>query len=65
MDVYIDEVVSTVHAVDEEAVLTPALMQRIVETVLRAIEERERHAARVSAEQRIGRGVVDVRDAGD
>jgi hypothetical protein len=53
MDVHIAEVVSTVRAVDGEALLSPRVMEQIVQAVLRAVEEREAHQARVRQEQQI------------
>jgi hypothetical protein len=57
MDVYIDEIVSTVRAVDGEALLAPQTLERIVRAVLRAVEERDTHERRVRAERRVTAGV--------
>ena len=57
MEVNIDELVSTVHAVDSEALLAPQTLEKIVRLVLRAVREQEEHRARVRAEQRITGGV--------
>lgn len=48
---------STVHAVGTDDLIQPKVLQRIVETVLRMIEQREEHGARVAAEQQVSRGV--------
>jgi hypothetical protein len=57
MDVHIGEIVSTVRAVDGDALLAPQTLEKIVRAVLRAVEEREAHACRVKAEQRVTSGV--------
>lgn len=57
MEVEISEVVSTVRAVDGEALLSPPILRAIVSAVLQAVDEREAHRKRVCAEQRITRGV--------
>jgi hypothetical protein len=57
MDVEINEVRSTVRAVDGDSLLSPATLQRIVSIVLKAIEEHDGREKRVKAEQRITRGV--------
>jgi hypothetical protein len=53
MDIHIADVVSTVRAVDSEALLSHRVLEQIVQAVLRAVEEREAHQARVRQEQRI------------
>jgi hypothetical protein len=57
MEVNIQDVVSTVRTVDGDALLAPRTLRTIVQTVLRAIEEREMHRERVRAEQRVSGGV--------
>lgn len=57
MEVHINEIASTVRAVDGEALLAPATLEKILQAVLRAVEEREGHRDRVRAEQRVTRGV--------
>jgi hypothetical protein len=59
MQVNIDEIVSNVHLVDDESLLSPSVLRRIVATVLVAVEEREAHRQRVAAEQRITSGVAE------
>ncbi len=56
MDVEIDEVVSTVTAVDDEALLAPAVLRQILQAVLRAVREERAHEERVRGEQRINAG---------
>lgn len=58
MEINIDEIVSNVRVMDGETLLTPQLMRKIVEAVLRAVEEREDHRDRVRIEQRVTRGVA-------
>ena len=57
MDVHIGEVASTVQAVDGDALLSPQTLNKIVQIVLQAVQEREEHRKRVLAEQRISHGV--------
>jgi hypothetical protein len=57
MDVYIGEISSIVRTVDTDSVLTPQMMEKIVQAVLRAVEERERHKQRVRAETRVSSGI--------
>lgn len=59
MQVNIDEIVSNVHLVDNEYLLSPPVLRRIVATVLVAVEEREAHRERVAAEQRVTSGVAE------
>jgi hypothetical protein len=59
VEVNIDEIVSNVHLLDDEALLSPLVLRRIVETVLAAVGEREAHRQRVAAEQRITSGVAE------
>jgi hypothetical protein len=57
MDVQIDEVVSTVRAVDSETLLSPQTLRKILHAVMQALDERDQHRGRVRAETRITRGV--------
>lgn len=57
MSVHIGEFVNTVRAIDGDALLEPQTLEKIVRAVLRAVEEREAHACRVKAEQRVTSGV--------
>lgn len=58
MEVNIDEIVSNVQAVDDQALLSPEVLHRIVETVLAAVNEQEAHRQRVADEQHISSGVA-------
>jgi len=62
MDVHIGEVVSTVRAVDGDALLEPRTLEKIVNAVLRAVREEEEHRARMWAERRITGGVRDEQE---
>lgn len=57
MEVNIGDLISRVQAVDDSALLSPRVLERIVHLVLEAVREREDHQARVCAEQRITGGV--------
>ena len=59
MQVNIDEIVSNVHLVDDESLLSPLVLRRIVAAVLVAVEERDAHRERVTAEQRVTGGVAE------
>jgi hypothetical protein len=59
MDIYIGEISSIVRTVDTDSVLSPQMMEKIVQAVLRAVEERERHTQRVRAETRVSGGIYD------
>ena len=54
MDVIIDEVVSTVRAVDSTALLDPNLGQFLVQAVLSGIDEKLARENRRRADARIG-----------
>jgi hypothetical protein len=56
MQVHVDEMVSTVDAVDDSALLSPAVLDRIVQAVKAAVREDEAHRERAAAERRIGEG---------
>jgi hypothetical protein len=64
MDVHIADVVSTVRTIDNEALLSPRVMEEIVRAVLRAVEEKEAHRSRVQQEQRIAGGAGDEYERG-
>lgn len=57
MEVHIDEVASTVRAVDSETLLSPQTLRKILHAVMQALDEREQHRERVRAETRITHGV--------
>jgi hypothetical protein len=54
VEVNINEMQSTVRALDSDSVLAPQTMQKIIDAVMQAVEERERHRDRVRAEQKVG-----------
>ena len=57
MEVHIDEIVSTVRAVDDQSVLGPETLGAIVEAVMSALDERELHRERTGAERNVTGGV--------
>jgi len=65
MDVEIGEVVTTVRAVDASALLTPEVIQQIVNVVLRAVRDDLAHDERVRVERRVTGGVAEERDMED
>jgi hypothetical protein len=65
VEVRIGEIVSSVHAVDGDALLAPQTLEKIVRAVLRAVDERESHARRVRAEQRVSGGVREELEGED
>jgi hypothetical protein len=58
MDVHIDQVTSTVRAVDGSALLSPQVMQQIIRIVLQAVEQETSHQRRARAERRVTPGVT-------
>lgn len=56
MEIHIDNVVSTVRTVDEQALLSPEVMRGIVNSVLEVVRAEREHEERVSAEQGLLRG---------
>lgn len=58
MEVNIDEIVSNVETLDDRSLLSPQVLQRIVQTVLAAVNEQTAHQQRVNSEQRISSGVA-------
>jgi hypothetical protein len=62
MDVEINEVVSTVRAVDDRTLLSPQLLRRLIDQVTRAIAERRDHEKRAESERRVTGGVSLERD---
>lgn len=57
MEVDIHEMQSTVRAVDHDSLISPKTMDRIVRSVLAAVDDRDSHRKRVRAEQKITQGV--------
>ena len=58
MEVQIGDLASTVRAVDGDSLLTPQTLEKIVRTVLQAVNDQEAHAKRVRAETRVTGGVA-------
>lgn len=54
MNVHIEEVVASVTAVDSDALLDPAVLARIVQAVMTALEQSEAQHRRRDAERSIG-----------
>ena len=50
MDVVIDEVTSRVNVADGEALLTPALLRRIVESVMAQVKREDRQRKQADAD---------------
>ena len=65
MDVEIGEVVTTVKAIDGSALLTPDVLQPIVNAVLRAVQDEWAHEERLRIERRITGGVAAEREMED
>jgi hypothetical protein len=65
MPVEIQEISSTVHMVDGDTLLEPRTLQRIVQMVIQAMEDRERHEQRAAAERSVCRGVAGQQEQGD
>ena len=57
MEVQINEVVSRVRSVDGESLLSPEILHRILQAVMAAMEERDRHQQRVQTENHVTGGV--------
>jgi hypothetical protein len=65
MPVDIQEISSTVRMVDGDNLLEPRTLQRIVQLVIQAMEDRERHEQRAAAERGVPRGVARQQEQGD
>ena len=57
MEVQINDLQSTVRAVDGDMLLSPPTLARIVRVVVEAINDQEKHRERVRCEQLVTRGV--------
>lgn len=57
MEVQINEIQSTVRAVDGDTLLSPPTLAKIVRVVMREVNDQQAHRERVRSEQRITRGV--------
>lgn len=53
MEVQINDLMSTVRAVDGDALLAPQTLEKIVRVVLQAVHDQEAHGQRVRAERRV------------
>lgn len=62
MPVEIQEVSSTVRALDGDSLLDPRTLQRIVQLVMQTLEDRDRHEQRAATERGVQRGVVRQRE---
>jgi hypothetical protein len=65
MPVEIQEVSSTVRTVDGDSLLEPRTLQRIVQLVMQALEDRDRHERRAAAERGVPRGVARQQEQGE
>lgn len=61
-EVEVHEMVGSIRAMDQQQLLSPQIMGRIVGEVMRAIDERQAYRARVDAERRITSGVRDEQE---
>lgn len=59
MEVYIQDIVSTIRTTSGDSALSPKTLEKIVTAVLRAVEEQQAHRSRVEAERRVTGGVRD------
>ncbi|RYG25199.1 hypothetical protein EON82_08015 [bacterium] len=53
MDVHIDEMASRVDVVDGSSLLSPELLERLVQEVLARVRDADAHAGRVRDERRL------------
>jgi hypothetical protein len=51
MDVYINEMTSTVRALDSEALLNPQILERLTQHLIAKLKENQRHERTVKEEQ--------------
>ena len=58
MDVHIDNLTSTVRVVDSNSLLSPQVMQQIIQVVLQAVEENNTHQRQLHNERRVTAGVT-------
>ncbi len=57
-DVSIANINSTIRAVDGNSLLSPAVMQQVIQTVLQAVEENLERRRRIDSERRVTPGVA-------
>ena len=65
MEVQINDVMSTVRAVDGDSLLAPQTMEKIVRVVLQAVNDQQAHTRRVRAETRVTGGVSHEQEEQD
>jgi len=58
MDVHINDIVTTVHAVDGDALLSPRKTDELLRVFLCAADQRDAHRRTILAERRITAGVA-------
>jgi hypothetical protein len=58
MDVHVGEVNSTVRATDTQALLSPQVLNQIVQAVLERMREEQAHERRVADERRLRSSVL-------
>ena len=58
MDVHVGEVNSTVRAADSRGMLSPQVMEQIVQAVLQRLQEEQQRAARIAEERQLSTGVT-------
>ncbi len=63
MEIEIGELVSTVHAVDGDTVLAPAVMQEIVRVVVAAVRRDLAHEQRTQSERRLAHAPARLGEA--
>ena len=65
MDVVIDEVASRVNVADGEALLTPALLRKIVESVMAQVKREDRQRKQADADTKYRQRASDDPSHGD
>jgi len=65
MEVQINELQSTVRAVDSDSLLSPQTMEKIMRVVLQAINDQKAHDQRTRAERRVTSGVSHEQEEQD
>lgn len=53
MDVFINEMTSTVRVADSEALLNPQVLERLLQTVIARLKEHQQHEKAVKEEQKM------------
>jgi hypothetical protein len=65
MEVQINDLASTVRAVDGDSLLAPQTMEKIVRVVLQAVNDQKAHGQRTRAERRVTSGVTHEQEEQD